>query len=122
MTNSLLEYLRINQNQLLFIDKKTIDLLSKNNTSTKIIKKSNEEKVIFLTQKTFDNHNTLSGESFEDAMDAGNLYAVHFSGSSDSGANAGLGVYQNVAAKGVGMHNFGHRTYNTNSQKECYAC
>jgi len=43
-------------------------------------------------------------------MEAGNLHAIHFSGSSDSGADSGLGVYKNVAAKGVGMQNFGHRT------------
>ncbi|MEM9540313.1 MAG: XDD3 family exosortase-dependent surface protein [Cyanobacteria bacterium P01_E01_bin.42] len=48
--------------------------------------------------------------SFEENMQAGNLYGIHFSGSSESGATE-LGVYENVAAKGVGMNNFGHRTY-----------
>ncbi|NEO58795.1 MAG: PEP-CTERM sorting domain-containing protein [Okeania sp. SIO3B5] len=55
---------------------------------------------------------TPGGDNFQDSMEAGNLYGIHFSGSKDSGANAGLGVYQNVAAKGVGVNNFGHRTYN----------
>ncbi|GGA52421.1 PEP-CTERM sorting domain-containing protein [Okeania sp. KiyG1] len=55
---------------------------------------------------------TPGGDNFQDSMESGNLYGIHFSGSSDSGASAGLGVYQNVAAKGVGMNNFGHRTYN----------
>ncbi|NEQ75452.1 MAG: PEP-CTERM sorting domain-containing protein [Okeania sp. SIO2C9] len=55
---------------------------------------------------------TPGGDNFQDSMESGNLYGIHFSGSSDSGAHAGLGVYQNVAAKGVGMNNFGHRTYN----------
>ncbi|MBP0001289.1 MAG: PEP-CTERM sorting domain-containing protein [Cyanobacteria bacterium SID2] len=54
---------------------------------------------------------TPGGDNFQNTMEAGNLYGIHFSGSGDSGANAGLGVYQNVAAKGVGMQNFGHRTY-----------
>ncbi|MBP0019742.1 MAG: PEP-CTERM sorting domain-containing protein [Cyanobacteria bacterium SBLK] len=48
--------------------------------------------------------------TFEENMQAGNLYGIHFSGSSESGATE-LGVYKNVAAKGVGMNNFGHRTY-----------
>lgn len=52
---------------------------------------------------------TPGGDNFQNSMEAGNLYGIHFSGSSDSGANAGLGVYQNVAAKGVGMNNFGHQ-------------
>ncbi len=53
---------------------------------------------------------TPGGQNFQESMAAGNLHAIHFSGSSESGANSGLGVYKNVAAKGVGMHNFGHRT------------
>ncbi|NEP82782.1 MAG: PEP-CTERM sorting domain-containing protein [Okeania sp. SIO3B3] len=55
---------------------------------------------------------TPGGDNFQDSMESGNLYGIHFSGSADSGAHAGVGVYQNVAAKGVGMNNFGHRTYN----------
>lgn len=54
---------------------------------------------------------TPDGDNFQNSMTAGNLYGIHFSGSQDSGANAGLGIYQNVAAKTVGMQNFGHRTY-----------
>ncbi|NES07597.1 MAG: PEP-CTERM sorting domain-containing protein [Okeania sp. SIO2F4] len=53
---------------------------------------------------------TPAGQNFQQSMEAGNLHAIHFSGSSDSGADSGLGVYKNVAAKGVGMQNFGHRT------------
>ncbi|MEM1170008.1 MAG: XDD3 family exosortase-dependent surface protein [Cyanobacteria bacterium P01_H01_bin.35] len=53
---------------------------------------------------------TPAGQNFQDSMEAGNLHAIHFSGSQDSGADSGLGVYKNVAAKGVGMQNFGHRT------------
>lgn len=55
---------------------------------------------------------TSGNDNFQNSMEAGNLYGIHFSGSADSGANAGVGVYQNVAAKGVGVQNFGHRTYN----------
>ncbi|MGK7919414.1 MAG: XDD3 family exosortase-dependent surface protein [Trichodesmium sp.] len=53
---------------------------------------------------------TPAGQNFQNSMEAGNLHAIHFSGSQDSGADSGLGVYKNVAAKGVGMQNFGHRT------------
>lgn len=51
------------------------------------------------------------GVNFQDAMEKGKLSAVHFSGSEDSGANEGLGLYKNVAAKGVGVHNFGHSSH-----------
>lgn len=51
---------------------------------------------------------TPAGVNFQDAMETGQLSGVHFSGSDDSGADNGLGLYKNVSAKGVGAQNFGH--------------
>ncbi len=48
------------------------------------------------------------GVTFQEAMENGQLSGIHFSGSEDSGADGGLGVYKNVSAKGVGAKNFGH--------------
>ncbi|MDY6804458.1 MAG: XDD3 family exosortase-dependent surface protein [Cyanobacteriota bacterium] len=53
---------------------------------------------------------TPSGVNFQDAMEAGKLSGIHFTGSADSGADGGLGLYKNVSAKGVGAKNFGHST------------
>ncbi|MDJ1182412.1 PEP-CTERM sorting domain-containing protein [Roseofilum casamattae] len=53
---------------------------------------------------------TAEGLTFEEAQDSGQLFAINFSQANDSDASE-AGVYQNVVAKGVGMHNFGHRTY-----------
>lgn len=50
-------------------------------------------------------------QSFNDAMKSGNLYGIHFAGKNEAGVSQ-LGVYNNVVAKGVGVNNFGHRTYN----------
>ncbi|MEM8640033.1 MAG: cell envelope integrity protein TolA [Cyanobacteria bacterium P01_G01_bin.54] len=49
-------------------------------------------------------------QSFNNAMQTGNLYGIRFADTNESGASQ-LGVYNNVVAKGVGVNNFGHRTY-----------
>lgn len=51
-----------------------------------------------------------SHSSFESAQTAGDLFAINFTGSNESGVNE-LGVYQSVVGKSVGINNFGHRTY-----------
>ncbi|NEP39855.1 MAG: PEP-CTERM sorting domain-containing protein [Okeania sp. SIO2H7] len=54
---------------------------------------------------------TPAGVNFQQAMETGKLYGIHFTGSQDSAADSGLGVYKNVAAKGVGVQNFGHSSH-----------
>lgn len=54
---------------------------------------------------------TPGSTNFQNAMETGDLYGVHFTGSQDSGADSGLGVYKNVAAKSVGAKNFGHSSH-----------
>lgn len=49
-------------------------------------------------------------QTFEQAQNSGKLFAIHFSQANDSNAPE-VGVYNTVTAQGVGMHNFGHRTY-----------
>ena len=49
-------------------------------------------------------------ENFTDAMNNGNLFGIHFADSNESGAPE-VGVYHTVTARGVGVNNFGHRTY-----------
>ncbi|HBR00960.1 MULTISPECIES: XDD3 family exosortase-dependent surface protein [unclassified Roseofilum] len=53
---------------------------------------------------------TSGKKTFEEAQNSGKLFAINFSQANDSNA-PGVGVYNSVTAQGVGMHNFGHRTY-----------
>lgn len=53
---------------------------------------------------------TSGNQTFEQAQNSGNLFAINFSQANDSNA-PDVGVYNSVTAQGVGMHNFGHRTY-----------
>ncbi|MDJ1168574.1 PEP-CTERM sorting domain-containing protein [Roseofilum sp. BLCC_M154] len=53
---------------------------------------------------------TAGNQTFEEAQNSGNLFAINFSQANDSNAPE-VGVYNSVTAQGVGMHNFGHRTY-----------
>ena len=53
---------------------------------------------------------TAGNQTFAEAHNSGNLFAINFSQANDSNAPE-VGVYNNVTAQGVGMHNFGHRTY-----------
>ncbi|MEM0981719.1 MAG: XDD3 family exosortase-dependent surface protein [Cyanobacteria bacterium P01_H01_bin.58] len=53
---------------------------------------------------------TSGEQTFTDAMNSGNLFGIHFADSNESGVSE-VGVYHTVTGRGVGVNNFGHRTY-----------
>lgn len=51
-----------------------------------------------------------AGQSFNEAMESGNLFGIHFAENNEAKVGE-AGVYSQVIAKGVGVNNFGHKNY-----------